>query len=163
MKAELVVKAASGDEPFPIRGTRVTIGRGVSAHLRVADGLASREHCVVERVGDQFVLRDLGIGLWLDDFGTGHSSLEWLSHFPLDGVKIAATFVERLPHDRRCQVIAGHVIDMAHDLGLRVIAEGVETPEQREMLAGHGCDLFQGFLFHSALAAEDLPAALAPP
>ncbi len=60
MKAELVVKGATGDEPFPFRGTRMTIGRGVHAHVRIADGMASREHCVVERVGDEYVLRDLG-------------------------------------------------------------------------------------------------------
>ena len=73
-------------------------------------------------------LIDKGIELWLDDFGTGHSSLEWLSHLPLHGVKIAGTFVERLRDEKRCQAIVTRVIALAHDLGLKVIAEGVETP-----------------------------------
>lgn len=116
----------------------------------------------LEAVADQLRgLRDLGIELWLDDFGTGHSSLEWLSHFPLDGVKIAGTFVERLFRDRRCQVIAGHVIGLAHDLGLRVVAEGVESAPQRAFLEERGCDLLQGFLLYPALPAEELKAALA--
>jgi EAL domain-containing protein (putative c-di-GMP-specific phosphodiesterase class I) len=105
-------------------------------------------------------LIDTGIELWLDDFGTGHSSLEWLSHLPLHGVKIAGTFVERVLTERGSQAIVKRVIDLAHDLGLRVVAEGVETPEQRQFLAGHGCDLFQGFLFHAAMPAKKLSHAL---
>jgi EAL domain-containing protein (putative c-di-GMP-specific phosphodiesterase class I) len=106
-------------------------------------------------------LMDMGIELWLDDFGTGHSSLEWLSHLPLHGVKIAGTFVERLHDEKRCQAIAARVIALARDLGLKVIAEGVETAEQRDFLAARGCDFFQGFLFHPALPAKRLPSALA--
>jgi EAL domain-containing protein (putative c-di-GMP-specific phosphodiesterase class I) len=105
-------------------------------------------------------LIDKGIELWLDDFGTGHSSLEWLSHLPLQGVKIPGTFVKRLP-ERCCRVIVQRVIDLAHDLGLEVIAEGVETEEQRDFLAESGCDYFQGFLFHAAMPARKLPAVLA--
>jgi EAL domain-containing protein (putative c-di-GMP-specific phosphodiesterase class I) len=103
----------------------------------------------------------MGIELWLDDFGTGHSSLEWLSHLPLHGVKIAGTFVERLLAETRCQSIVTRVIEMAHDLGLRVAAEGIETPAQREWLADRGCDLLQGFLLYAPMPAEDLPGALA--
>jgi diguanylate cyclase len=106
-------------------------------------------------------LMDMGIELWLDDFGTGHSSLEWLSHLPLHGVKIAGTFVERLHDEKRCQAIAARVIALARDLGLKVIAEGVETAEQRDFLAARGCDFFQGFLFHPALPEKRLPSALA--
>jgi len=108
-----------------------------------------------------------GIELWLDDFGTGHSSLEWLSHLPTHGLKIPGTFVERLFADERCKVIVPRLIELAHDLGLRVVAEEVETKEQRDYLAGCGCDLFQGYLFRPALPAEELPRALvgavAPP
>jgi EAL domain-containing protein (putative c-di-GMP-specific phosphodiesterase class I) len=105
-------------------------------------------------------LIDTGIELWLDDFGTGHSSLEWLSHLPLHGVKIPSTFVERLHIEKRCQSIAIRVIDLAHDLGLRVIAEGVETPAQRDFLAERGCDLFQGFLYFAPMPAEELASVL---
>jgi EAL domain-containing protein (putative c-di-GMP-specific phosphodiesterase class I) len=116
----------------------------------------------LEEVADRLRgLRDLGVSLWLDDFGTGHSSLEWLSHFPLDGVKIAGTFVSRLPGNRRAEVIAAHIIGLAHELGLRVIAEGVENEEQRALLLRQGCDLLQGFLHHPPLHAGELRAALA--
>ena len=91
-------------------------------------------------VADQIQeLMAMGIELWLDDFGTGHSSLEWLSHLPLHGVKIAGTFVDRLFTEPRCQAIVARVIDLAHDLGLWVIAEEVETAEQRELLRAKGC------------------------
>jgi EAL domain-containing protein (putative c-di-GMP-specific phosphodiesterase class I) len=110
---------------------------------------------------DQLI--DMGIEVWLDDFGTGHSSLDWLSHLPIHGVKIAGTFVERVLAERRCQVIVRRVIEMAHDLGLRVAAEEVETAEQRRFLVESGCDLLQGFLLHPALPAEDLSRVLAGP
>jgi len=106
-------------------------------------------------------LAGMGIELWLDDFGTGHSSLEWLSHLPTHGLKIPGTFVKRLFTEPRCQVIVKRAIELAHDLGLRVVAEEVESREQRDYLAASGCDLFQGFLFHAALPAEDLPRVLA--
>jgi EAL domain-containing protein (putative c-di-GMP-specific phosphodiesterase class I) len=103
----------------------------------------------------------MGLEIWLDDFGTGHSSLDWLSHLPIHGVKIAGTFVKRILEERRCQVIVTRVVEMAHDLGLRVAAEGVETEEQRAFLAESGCDLFQGFLFHAAMPAAAMGRALA--
>ena len=113
-------------------------------------------------VGEQIQrLIDMGIELWLDDFGTGHSSLEWLSHLPLHGVKIAGTFVKRLLVETPCQSIVTRVIEMAHDLGLRVAAEEIETREQRDWLTDRGCDLLQGFFFYAALPAEELPGALA--
>ena len=106
-------------------------------------------------------LAGLGIQLWLDDFGTGHSSLEWLSRLPTHGLKIPGTFVERLAGHPRAQVIVRRAIELAHDLDLHVIAEGVETPGQRDLLLEYGCDRFQGFLFHPPMAADDLPRALA--
>jgi diguanylate cyclase len=117
-----------------------------------------------DEVADQIErLIDHGIEIWLDDFGTGHSSLEWLSHLPLHGVKIPGTFVERLHEEKRCQAIVDRVVALAKDLGLQVIAEGVETPAQRDFLAARGCDFFQGFLFHAALPARRLPSALSAP
>lgn len=102
----------------------------------------------------------MGAELWLDDFGTGHSSLEWLSHLPVHGVKIAGTFVKRLP-DPRCRAIVTRVCEMARDLGLRVAAEGVESAEQRDFLVERGCDLLQGFLFHASMPTDELLGALA--
>jgi EAL domain-containing protein (putative c-di-GMP-specific phosphodiesterase class I) len=108
-------------------------------------------------------LTQMGVELWLDDFGTGHSSLEWLSNLPLHGLKVAGTCVERVLTEKACQAIVTRVIELAHDLGLRVVAEEVETPEQRDFLAGRGCDLFRGFLFHAPMPASELARALAGP
>jgi len=108
-------------------------------------------------------LGEMGVELWLDDFGTGHSSLEWLSHLPTHGLKIPSTFVARLARDERCRTIVRRMIGLAHDLGLRTIAEGVETEEQRTFLAEHGCDLLQGFLLYAPMPAAELPRALLLP
>jgi EAL domain-containing protein (putative c-di-GMP-specific phosphodiesterase class I) len=107
-------------------------------------------------------LMAMGVELWLDDFGTGHSSLEWLSRLPVHGVKLSSTFACR-PGQDRCRAIVTRVVQMAHDLGLRVVAEGVETEEQRDFLAGAGCDFFQGYLFCPPVPAVDLQAALEKP
>src|SRR3954452_21491305 len=101
-------------------------------------------------------LRKLGINLWLDDFGTGHSSLEHLQHFPLDGLKIAAQFIKDCITDRRCRIITKAILGMAHELGLQVIAEGVEHQEQLDFLREHHCDAIQGFLFSRPMELDDL-------
>lgn len=96
----------------------------------------------------------LGVGLWLDDFGTGHSSLAHLQHFPLDGLKLPGAFVEPLPGDERCRTIVRGILAMAYDLGLSVIAEEVETQEQLTFLLDHGCEYIQGFLFSRPMKPE---------
>ena len=106
-------------------------------------------------------LAAMGIEPWLDDFGTGHSALSGSATCPPHGLKIPGTFVKRLFTESRCQVIVKRAIELAHDLGLRVVAEEVETQEQREWLAARGCDLFQGYLFYAAMPAEEMPRALA--
>jgi EAL domain-containing protein (putative c-di-GMP-specific phosphodiesterase class I) len=106
-------------------------------------------------------LMAMGIELWLDDFGTGHSSLEWLRRLPVHGLKVAGDFVNALPGDARTATIVTSLIELAHDLGLRVIAEGVENEGQRAFLCDHGCDLLQGFLLFPPLPLDGLPAALA--
>lgn len=92
-------------------------------------------------------LRELGPSLWLDDFGSGHSSLTHLQHFPVDGIKLPGTFIRPLPADRKARAIVGALIALAHDLGLAVIAEEVEHQEQLDFLLEQGCDYIQGFLF----------------
>jgi len=99
-------------------------------------------------------LRELGFGLWLDDFGSGHSTMEQLLHFPVDGIKIAATFVEGIPHDRRSVAITRSMIDLAHDMNIEVLAEGIEREEQLGFLIEHGCELVQGFLFSRPMLRE---------
>ena len=105
-------------------------------------------------------IKGLGVELWLDDFGTGHSSLLWLSRFPIDGVKIPSDFIVDIPGQERAGVITATVMDLAHRLGLRVVAEGVERDDQVEFLLRHGCDQVQGFLFFGAMPAEELAASL---
>ncbi len=102
------------------------------------------------------VLRDLkamGIGIALDDFGTGYSSLSYLTRFPLDVLKMDRCFVRDIHRDHSAAGITAAVIQMAHSLGTRVVAEGVDEPEQCKLLMQQGCDEVQGFLFSGALPA----------
>ena len=108
-------------------------------------------------------LKTLGIGLWLDDFGTGHSTLTHLQKFPVDGIKIPAQFVAEVEGDRRCRAIVRALISVAHDIGLKVIAEGVEREWQRDFLARGGCDFLQGFLYSKPMEAAELEELLTQP
>jgi len=101
-------------------------------------------------------LKALGIGFELDDFGTGYSSLAYLTRLPLDTLKIDSSFVMKLPGSKTDAVIAQTIISMAKNLGLDVIAEGVETEGQRKFLAANECFTYQGFLFSRAVDAEAL-------
>jgi EAL domain-containing protein (putative c-di-GMP-specific phosphodiesterase class I) len=105
-------------------------------------------------------LKKLGLELWLDDFGTGHSSLTHLQHFPVDGIKLPGAFVRPLPHDERCTAITRSLISLAHDLDLRVIAEEVEEQAQLDFLVELGVEYIQGFLFNRPMTAEKFAALL---
>lgn len=92
------------------------------------------------------MLKDKGVAFSMDDFGTGYSSLAYLSRLPLDELKIDRSFVAKVPGNKNDEVIAQTVISMGRSLGLSVLAEGVETPEQLETLRRYGCHAYQGFL-----------------
>ena len=103
---------------------------------------------------------EAGMEVSLDDFGTGYSSLSYLKKFNIDNIKIDQSFVRNLAPDSDDMALCEAMIAMAHKLGLKVIAEGVETPEQRELLAAAGCDYGQGYLFSRPVPAEDFEALL---
>lgn len=99
-------------------------------------------------------LRDAGIMVSIDDFGTGYSSLSYLKKFDIDYLKIDQSFVRNLEHDTDDMALCEAIIVMAHKLGLKVIAEGVETEPQRDFLSRAGCDYAQGYLFSRPVPAE---------
>src|SRR5207302_2717390 len=106
-------------------------------------------------------LRGIGVGLAIDDFGTGYSSLSYLRRFPVDTLKMARSFINRLAAGAPDVAIVSAVIGLGQALGLTVTAEGVETVEQLRVLADLGCDAAQGYLFARPIAAADVPAFLA--
>ncbi|GAB5519849.1 MAG: hypothetical protein RhofKO_21000 [Rhodothermales bacterium] len=103
-------------------------------------------HDVIHTAEVLEALHALGIEIWIDDFGSGYSSLHLLHSLPVDALKIDRGFIQRLSEDPKAQAIVKAIIDMAHTLELRVVAEGIETDAQRLQLDALGCDMGQGFL-----------------
>ena len=112
---------------------------------------------VIDKMKD---LKSHGLRFSLDDFGTGYSSLAYLRRLPLDQLKIDQTFVRDILKDASCGAIAQSIISLGKAMGLSVIAEGVETEEQRDFLARLGCHLFQGFLFSRPVPLEEFQMLL---
>jgi len=101
-------------------------------------------------------IHDLGISFSVDDFGTGYSSLSYLKRCPINTVKIDRSFVQGIPEDKEDMVLIHAIIAMAHGLNLKVIAEGIETPEQWEFLKQENCDFAQGYYFSKPLPINEL-------
>jgi EAL domain-containing protein (putative c-di-GMP-specific phosphodiesterase class I) len=106
--------------------------------------------------------RDAGIGISIDDFGTGYSSLAYLKRFDIDYLKIDRSFVQNLGFDGGNQALCEAMVMLAHKLGLQVIAEGVETPDQRDFLAAVGCDFAQGFLYSEPVPSDQFEERVWP-
>jgi diguanylate cyclase (GGDEF)-like protein/PAS domain S-box-containing protein len=166
--------------PLGPGGTSLNVAANLSVHHLRHPGLVGHVRSVLERSGlpplslcleltesvlledvDRHIrtlleLRELGVRLAIDDFGTGFSSLTYLKRFPVDVVKIDRSFVAGLGTDISDTAIVRSVVDLAHALSLQVVAEGVERPEQLEVLRGFGCDLAQGYLFSPPRPASEL-------
>jgi diguanylate cyclase (GGDEF)-like protein len=141
---------------FAEKVERITREEGLPTHLLI---LEVTEGVFMDNLEDTVrtmrALKALGITLAIDDFGTGYSSLGYLKRFPIDILKIDRSFVQDIPRDADSAAIAKLIIDVAHNLGLRVIAEGVETEAQVNFLLSHDCDLMQGNFFGRALPADE--------
>jgi EAL domain-containing protein (putative c-di-GMP-specific phosphodiesterase class I) len=105
-------------------------------------------------------MRRLGIATSIDDFGTGHSSLSYLKHLPIDEIKIDRSFVAGMSTDPSDETIVRSIIDLGHNLGHQVVAEGVEQAETLERLADQGCDEAQGYLISRPLPPSAVTALL---
>jgi len=124
------------------------------------------ESLLVEDVSDisakMSALKELGLGLVLDDFGTGYSSLSYLRRLPLDQLKIDRSFVRDLLLDSNSVAIAQTIVVLGQTMGLAVLAEGVETVGQRDLLAGLGCHLYQGYLFGRPMPLDEFAQLIDP-
>ena len=107
-------------------------------------------------------LKALGISISIDDFGTGYSSLSYLSRFPLDELKIDRSFVIAAANSEEDASLVVAIIAMARGLGLDVVVEGVETPQQCHFITSQGAHVIQGYLFSKPLPAEEFAALLSP-
>lgn len=101
-------------------------------------------------------LRALGVSLSIDDFGTGYSSLSYLSRFPFDILKIDKSFIDRVVEDKHCRALTTGIIELAHNLEMSVVGEGVEEEAQCEFLRTHGCDNVQGYMFSKPVPLDTL-------
>ncbi|HEY0489667.1 MAG TPA: EAL domain-containing protein [Telluria sp.] len=126
--------------------------------IEVTEGLIMRD--LAQSVGKMGELKDMGVALSIDDFGTGYSSLSALKSFPISTLKIDKSFVSDLADNAGDQAIALAVISLGHRLNLRVLAEGVETEQQRRFLLENDCDEMQGYLFSRPLAPEGIAELL---
>jgi EAL domain-containing protein (putative c-di-GMP-specific phosphodiesterase class I) len=126
--------------------------------LELTEGLILKS--VDDAVRTMRALRTMGVELAIDDFGTGYSSLACLKRFPIGRLKVAQAFLRDIPADPDSVAIARAVISLGHSLKLKVIAEGVETPQQLEFLDAAGCDEIQGYLISKPLSQGEVTELL---
>ncbi|MDE1964608.1 MAG: EAL domain-containing protein [Xanthomonadaceae bacterium] len=126
--------------------------------LEVTESLFAED--MDEMIGRMVHLRERGVRFALDDFGTGYSSLSYLQRMPLDEIKIDRSFVHDIHHGEHGATITRMIISLADNLGIKTVAEGVETIEQRDFLLRHGCRHYQGYLFGEAVSPEAFAALL---
>ena len=132
---------------------------GASIVVEITEGLLLEASASVNR--QLLEMRDAGIQVSLDDFGTGYSSLSYLQKFDIDFIKIDQSFIRNLKPASKELALCKAMIVMAHELGIKVIAEGIETEEQRDLLIAAGCDSGQGYLFARPMIAADFDVYMA--
>ncbi len=148
---------------FPRMVADILSRTGLPPHaliLEIAESAAMRHSD--RTIATLHTLREIGVPLVIDDFGTGHSSLAWLKRMPLDAIKIDSSFIADIPDNHDSAAIVAAMIAMAHNLHLKVIAEGVETREQLAFLRLHRCDQAQGYLFGRPRSAQDVTGLFRP-
>lgn len=141
-----------GDPDYAARAVHIVATAGLAPEqfeLEITEthGLAEP----AQSMNSLLALKQAGFSLAVDDFGTGYSSLAYLTHYPLAQVKIDMSFVHGMGSKRSAHAVVAATLAMARDLGMKSLAEGIETPGQREMLLDMGCDLGQGYLFDRPL------------
>lgn len=151
------------DATFPQQVTIALAQRNLPAHLlelEITESMLVREDAVVERKIEQLV--KLGVRLAVDDFGTGYSSLSYLHQLSIDTLKIDRAFVTNIPKEENCVAIARAIVGLGKSLRLALVAEGVETPAQRDFLHQLGCDIMQGYLFSPPVTAAEFAQLIEP-
>lgn len=121
--------------------------------LEITEGVLLSGLATVAETLEQ--LNHMGIGLVMDDFGTGYSSMSYLRRYPFDTLKIDRSFINDVHTDKADRELVCAIINLAHSLGLKVVAEGVETAEQGKFLKEHGCDFVQGFYYGRPISEEE--------
>jgi EAL domain-containing protein (putative c-di-GMP-specific phosphodiesterase class I) len=148
-------------------GMKTHVTHALDVHCLPADRLSlevTENHLVAAGTSSTTDLRALaerGVRIAVDDFGTGYAGFDYLRRLPIDELKIDKSFIDGLGIDSTSTAITASVVTLGRTLGLTVVAEGVQTPEQKQTLRDMGCSWGQGWLWHPALTAEDLDAILA--
>lgn len=121
---------------------------------------SSLMHSIIDTEAKCRLLKDMGVNLALDDFGTGYSSLSYIKNLPFDRVKIDKSIIKNICIEPRDAAIANAIVEMAHDLDMKVTGEGVEKEEQLLFLRSIGCDEIQGFFFSSPVNSDSMSLLL---
>lgn len=117
---------------------------------------------IISTQGEEFLesLRQQGVQIFLDDFGTGVSTLETVRDYTFDALKLDMGFVKKIGKDQKSDAIVVSIIDLAHRMGMKVVAEGIENQQQSDFLRAHGCDYLQGFYYYKPMSAEEFSKLL---
>ena len=134
--------------------TQDSLVKNFTLELEITESIAMQDINFSIRMLNE--LKSMGVKISIDDFGIGYSSLSCLRVFPIDSLKIDRSFVKDVPKNVNNTAITKSIIALTKNLGLKVVAEGVETQEQLDYLRQHNCDEAQGFLFSKPLPAETI-------